>query len=146
MSNTVRIHQRDEHVYDGVATEEIDPGDLVAVVGVDGDDLQFARHDSAGEKTAAYFAREYSHTGMSIEDSYQNGDHIEVLKLVPGDRAYGFLSDEEDVDAGDLLVSAGDGALGEPAAGEEAHAVGIARESVNNSEAGDKTRIDVEVI
>ena len=146
MSNTITIHQRDEHVYDGMASAAVTPGELVELSGFDGDTPTYAPHSGAGAGGGAFFAKEYSHTGMSVDDEYSAGDHMELRKGLTGERYYAFLSVGETVGEGDLLLSDGAGALEEPAAGEEASAICQAYETVDNETGTDPVRIIVEVL
>lgn len=148
MSNTVTLHQRDNHVYDGVADGAVTPGELLERTGTDSDgNPQFAAHSTAAGAAKARFAKEYSHTGMSIDDDYSDGDHMEYRDGIPGDRFNAFLAAGENVSEGDKLVSAGNGAL-QAVTGDGTDAAVIvaeAYEGLDNSGGADPVRIEVEV-
>lgn len=147
MTNTITVHARDSHVYDGVADGAVSPGELVSRTGQDGDIPTYGPHAAAGEFAEPYFAKEYSHTGMSIDDDYQDGDHMELRKGLTGDRYLAYLADGENVSTDDYLVSAGDGSLQAAAAdgSDESGIVAKPAEDLENA-SGSPIRIEVEVV
>ena len=101
-----------------------------------------------GGTAAALFAIEYSHTGMSVDDDYEDGEHLEYRRGLPGDEYLALLDAGEDVTEGDVLVSAGNGALAAAAGDgtEDASVVAEAIESVDNAAGADPVRVEIQVV
>lgn len=146
MSNTIKLHARDNHVYDGEASATVTPGELIEVSGVSGNDLTYQPHSTAGGSAAGHFAVEYSHTGKGVDDDYASGDHMELHKALTGDQVYAWLAAGENVGTGDFLVSAGNGALQAGDGTQDAVHVCKPVESVDNSGGASPVRIKVEVV
>lgn len=91
---------------EALATGAITPGMLLAVAGAN-----VAAHASAGAPNTAAFAREMDIVGGSIDDVYESGDTVLYSEFRKGDMVYALLADGENVGAGNLLESAGDGTL-----------------------------------
>lgn len=102
----------------------------------------FAEVAEATGGARAAFAVENDLVGGSIDDAYAAGDTVQYVVALPGAEVYAWLSDEETVEAGDALESAGDGTLQEH---DEGEIVAYAAEDVANAAAGDPARIIVEV-
>ena len=137
---------------DGVAQEEISPGELVEVQGQVDTGVDDAREvaSQTGEAVPVPFrlALEYSHTGRGIDDDYSADDHMEFRHFKPGEEGYAWLADGENVTEDDLLVSNGDGTF-RAAAGdgsEDAAAIAVPTEAVDNSGGDEAVRIRVEAI
>lgn len=148
MSNTITLHQRDSHVYDGQADGAVTPGELLEQTGVSGDLPTYGAHSGAAEQAAPRFAIEYSHTGMTVDDDYADGDHLELRKGLPGDEFYAFLDAGASVTPGDQLVSAGNGALQAVTGDGSDQGVVVceALETVDNGAGGSPVRIEIEVV
>lgn len=92
---------------EGRAAGAITPGHLVKLNG----DLQLIKQDAAGEQVERAFAIEDALQGKTIDDAYASGDLVRYWLANPGDEVYAWLSDGENVSAGDQLMSNGDGTL-----------------------------------
>lgn len=165
MPETILLHGRDNERKDGEAAAAITPGELLEHAGTNGEgELQFQPHsetpDLNGNGSARpLFAREYSHTGRTIDDDYAAGEHMEYHDGLPGDEVYAFIDAGETVSPGDPLESAGNGALavhtgvttvgdGSGTANETVAddlVVGYAVEAVDNSGGTDPVRVRVEI-
>lgn len=89
------------------ASEAIKPGMLVQLH----TDGTLKKHATAKAATAAAFAREMDIAGGSIDDAYEDSDTVLYSTYRPGDWVYSWLKAGNDVAAGALLESAGDGTL-----------------------------------
>lgn len=137
---------------DGVAQGPIEPGMLVGVTGTQDTGVDNTREVDAqaedGVPVPFRLALEYSHTGLGIEDTYEEDQHLEYRHFKAGEVGYGWLADGETVAEDDLLVSAGDGTF-RAAAGdgsEDAAAIGVATEAVDNDGGTEPERLRVEAI
>lgn len=136
------------------ANGAITPGELLEIVGSDGD-LQ--AHSTADANTAAIVALESNSEEApsgtkQIDHDYDDGDSVRYAYLKPGSLAFMFLDAGENVNEGDFLTSQGNGNLGaesvtvDPTAttAEAVEAAAIAfqaEESVDNSGSTTRTRI-----
>ena len=137
---------------DGVAQAALTPGELVKVTGVSDTGVDDSRdlvvQDGEAVPVPFRVAIEYSHTGRGIDDDYSVDEHAEYRHIKAGERAYCFLADTETVDYDDLLVSDGNGHF-RAAAGdgsEDAAAIAVAAEDVDNETGGAPARIRVEAL
>lgn len=137
---------------DGYANGTITPGEVVKVndmadVGAGRDARELDVQDASAEPVPFRVAIEYSHTGGGIDDDYESDEHMEYYHIRPGERAYCFLADGEDVSVDDALVCDGNGHF-QAAAGdnsEDAAVIAVAAEDLNN-DTGDAARLRVEAI
>lgn len=100
----------DEAIGSGVIT----PGHLLARTSAARNDLGLdtvVKHATLGGAAERMFAIEDALQGNTIDDDYASGDVVRLHHALPGDEIYAFLSDGEDVAAGDNLESNGDGTL-----------------------------------
>lgn len=125
--------------HEATALGDIIPGMLVqrAVGGVQA-------HDDEGEAAAPSFAVEYDLTGLSIDDTYEEGDQVVFKTFTPGSGVYAWLADGVNAAEAALLASNGDGTLKVAAAGE--NVVAQALEAVDNSGEAEPARIRVETL
>jgi len=128
------------------ASGGVTPGDLVEKYGNSDYDV----HGTAGgDSPAPRFARKAGELGETISDDHAAGDWLKVAYCQSGVVINANLADGEDVTAGELLSSNGDGSLrsaedGTAPDGESA-AVARATEALNNT-SGDPSRLKVEVL
>lgn len=152
--STIILHADDRSLdrMDGVATGEIEPGMLVEVTGSVDTGADEAREvgPQSGDAVPVPFrlALEYSHTGGGVDDAYAADEHLEYRHFIGGEVAYGYLAEGENVTEDDLLVSNGDGTFraADGAGGEDAAAIGVATEAVDNSGGAEPVRIRVEAL
>ena len=122
------------HRYEAVAAGTIYPGYLIRITSA----TQVNVHATVGQKCATMFAIEDSMQGNDIDDAYSSGNRIQYVHAQPGDEILAVLKDAQNVSAGGLLESAGDGQLQAYAAdsagaGEPDVPIAIALESLNLS-------------
>lgn len=94
---------------EGTANATITPGMLIEQMSTG----NLRAHATEGGNVIPAFAIEDSMQGNDIDDDYSSGD--EVIYVVPrrGDEIYALIEGGSDIAIGDLLESAGDGALQE---------------------------------
>ena len=137
---------------DGVAQGEIEPGMLVEVTGgVDtGVDTTRELQAQSGDAVPVAFrlAMEYSHTGRGIDDTYEEDEHVEYRHFKAGEEGLAWLADGEEVTEDDLLVSNGDGTFraAEGDGSEDAAAIAVATEAVDNGAGEEPVRLRAEAI
>lgn len=128
----ILVHGRDNHKYDGLANAAVSPGQILTVAGVNGEYPQLA----PGQATVFRVAKEYSHTGMTINDDYASGDHMEYYHAIPGEVYFMPLAAGESVTVDDDLVAdtSGNLRLYDSAGGDTADMkLAKANEAVDNS-------------
>lgn len=103
---------------------------------------RFKVHDTAAGAAATVFARENSMVGKSIDDTYVQNDTVPAWHCRSGDWVYALLDTGQNVAAGALLNSAGDGSLQSGST----NAIARALEAVNNSGGAAHARIRVEIL
>jgi hypothetical protein len=103
---------------------------------------RFKPHDTAAGATSPVFACESSYTGGSIDADYVQHDTVPAWHAQRGDQVYALLDTGQNVAAGALLNSAGDGSLQSGTTNPVARAL----EAVNNSGGSTHARIKVEVL
>lgn len=128
--------------HEATALGTITPGMLVERA-TTGGNFGVQAHSTAGGPANTQFANEYALTGRTIDDDYSTDDQVIFNSYGPGAGIYALLATANDITAGDLLASNGDGAL--KAAGLDEVAVAQALEDLNNT-SGSNSRIRVEVI
>lgn len=152
--STIVLHGDDDSRTrkDGVAQGTVTPGQLVEVQGSTDTGADDARslgaQSGAAVPVPVRVALEYSHTGRGIDDDYSADEHMEYRDLQSGEEAYVFLAAGESVAPDDLLVSDGNGDL-RAAAGdgsEDAAAIMVPTETVDNSGGADPVRLRAEAI
>lgn len=122
---------------EAVAGGTITPGMLLAISGT-----AAVAHASAGGAAQAAFAVENDMVGKGIDDDYVADDNVIYRVFPEGARVYAILASGQNVAAGALLQSAGNGRLS--AAANADNVVAKAVESVNAS--GGAARIRVEIV
>lgn len=85
----------------------IKPGMLLAY----GTDGLLVPHASAGGYAEKMVADIDSLRGLTIDDEYESGDVVFVLRLAPGDVVYGLIDNGVDMDIEDFMSSSGDGSV-----------------------------------
>lgn len=143
-----KIFLTDEYIVDeGEADAAITPGHLIEY---DTTTDLFIPHGTDAGVTQARFARKNPTADTAagtapIDDPYADGDHVWAAIARRGCRVNALVQASENIAIGDVLVSAGDGALREYVSGTDAaHApVAVAREA--GTDASD-FRIEVEVL
>lgn len=129
------------------ASGGVTPGALVAYYG----NADYDVHATAGGTSPApRFARKKGEIGGTITDDHAAGDHIKVAYCGSGVKVNGLLAAGENVGAGELLASGGDGTLvsaedGTSPYGEDA-AVARATVANDNSAGSSAVRLVVEVL
>lgn len=130
---TNRIHAKGTYAYEEYDADEagIYPGHLIKV----NTSNNVIRHDVPEGRNERMFAMEDQHQGKTIDDVYANGDLVACILPNIGSQVIAWLADNEVVNIGDHLVSAGDGTLRLEDAGsgsDNTYIVGVAMESVDN--------------
>lgn len=120
---------------DGLAGEAITPGHLVSGVGT------IVKHATAAAYCARAFALERDELGNGVDTDYASGDTVKVGVFTPGQRVNAFIASGQNITAGALLESAGDGTLRVRASG-----VAIARSLETSGAVTVQTRLIVEVL
>lgn len=124
---------------DGVRREGVAGGTITPGMFISGPDSALVPHDDAGNFAQAAVALEYDLTGRGIDDDYSSGDQVLYSVLKEGSEVYAILADGQDVAAGALLTSNGDGKLKEAAATNFV----VARAKEAKTASGDDERIRV---
>jgi len=114
------------------------PGMLVEDVGG-----TVTAHSTVGGVAVPAFARPNEVVGDGIDTAYADGDTVLYGVAYSGMEVYSYISDGENIAAGDYLESGGNGQFVTVAAG---LALVKALETVNNTAGGAPARMKVEVI
>lgn len=141
---TIALEPRSDRKYDGLASGTVRPGAVVDINGTNGEYHTFTE----GYGDVKRVAIEYSHTGQDINDSYADGDHMELRRALPGESYYMLLSAGESVSAGDRLAADGSGEVRayDGGGGDTVDMIfGEAIEAVDNSGGSSAVFIQVEV-
>ena len=132
-----------------VANAAITPGHLVELMSTD----KVRVHATAGGVAQSAFAVEDELQGRDIDTAYAADAKVQFNVFRKGDVVNALISNGEDIDIGDKLVSAGDGTLKEATADSSAveteeYVVAIAVEAcdMSDSSAADDPRCNVEII
>lgn len=72
---------------------------------------ELQEHSTAGGNAQALFAREADYVGGGIDAVFKEGDTCPYYACNTGDRIYAFATSSQNITAGALLESAGNGAL-----------------------------------
>lgn len=140
-------HVRDEDGEVDAGSGGVTPGELVEFYG----NADYDVHGTAGgTRPEPRFARKKGEVGGEITDAYVAGEGIKVALCPTGVKVYTFLAAGENVAEGELVSSAGNGALrsaedGTAPDGEDA-AVARAAEAVDNGAGTTAVRLEVEVL
>lgn len=131
----ILVHGRDEHKYDGMAGAAVQPGEVLTITGTDGEYPVL----EPGASETLRVAKEYSHTGMTVDDSYSADDHMEYYHLYTGEVAQLHLASGENVSVDDGLVVNSNGYLQAyvSADNDAGEIVAYANEAVDNSSGSD---------
>lgn len=70
-------------------------------------------HNEAGQECQVAVAVENDLVGKGIDDNYANPEQIRYVILGDGERFFGIIDENQNIVAGDLLSSSGDGTLRE---------------------------------
>lgn len=98
--------------HEAIASTAITPGMLVARTGVNADGVDTVGvHSVSGGVANPSFAVEYDLDGRGIDDDYAEGDNVVFRTYTNGSAVYAVLGEGEEVEAGDFLMSGGDGTL-----------------------------------
>lgn len=97
-------------VNDIAASEAISPGHLVLRFNNAGV-VRYKKHDGAGVNAVRAVAREHSMGNKSIADAYAANDLVEVGEGGPGSSWLMIIASGQNIAAGALLESAGNGTL-----------------------------------
>jgi len=89
------------------AAGDISPGHLVE----EDSSGTLVVHATEGGIAMRAFAVEDALQGNTLDDDYEDGDLVSVNMELPTNEVQAFLKAGEDVDIGDILISAGDGTL-----------------------------------
>lgn len=162
--STILLSGEASRQFEGLAADAITPGMLLSIQGANATDGMYTvpgraknvgPHDVAGGP-GDMFACEFTPTGRSIEDDYATGETVIYLSARKGDRVFALLAAGDDVSAGDLLQSNGDGSLTALVAGDGGAdpvtfggtAIAVALEDIDNDPGtgGAAVRIKVEVL
>lgn len=128
--------------HEAQAHAAITPGMLVERATVSGS-FGVQAHATAGGPGNMQFAVENGMVGRGIGDDYAADDQVIFKTYQPGSGVYALLATANDITAGDLLASNGDGSL--KAADLDEVAVAQAMEDLNNT-SGSASRLKVEVV
>jgi hypothetical protein len=119
---------------EGVAGEAITPGALVKGVGT------ILNHATAAGNALPAFALERDEFGDDIDTAYAVGDTVKVGVFHSGQRVNAFIESGQNITAGALMESAGDGSLKVFGSGV---VVGVSRTTTGAVTA--RTRIELEI-
>lgn len=95
-----------------IAAGAITPGHLVKRSSA----TQCVVHATAGGPAERMFACEDALQGKTVDDAYASTNPVSLVRALPGDRINAIIKAGENIAAGDLLVSGGDGTLVERSA------------------------------
>lgn len=123
--------------YEALAGGSVTPGYLVTR----NSDGKIIAHATAGGATEAAFATEAAYIGGGIDDVYEEGDIVRYVVGSAGARVYAFIDTSQNITAGGLLESAGNGTFRALGSG-----VAIARALESVNAVGAPARIRVEVL
>ena len=135
-SNTVLLKQYANARKEAIAIGIITPGDLVMFDSAG----KVLRHGTdKGVNVLKMFALENTLEGEEITDTYAVGDRVKMAFVRTGDEVYAIIQDGEKIAIGDVLVSAGDGALEEYS--DAGTPIAIAKEAVSPSGSDGRCRV-----
>lgn len=120
--NTIKLKKYLDIIEEYTAADTIKPGMLLEF----DSDGKVNAHQVAGGNALPAFALEDEMQGNGIDDEYSADDKVQVWVTQRGEQVYAILKDDENVDEGDFLVSAGNGELQELTAYEDADSLGAA--------------------
>jgi hypothetical protein len=106
MKNTIHLKGMGRHE-ERVSAGVLSPGHLLVVNSTD----KVVVHATEGGVAERLFAKEDALQGKTVSQAYASGDVVSILVAAPGDEVQAILKAGEDVDIGDILISAGDGTL-----------------------------------
>ena len=101
----LKLYQNIVNEYNAGGT--ITPGMLVKISNA----TTVVAHATAGGIGEKMFAIENELLGKTISDNYTSGNKVQTIICNAGDEVLGIIADGQDVEAGELLVSNGDGKL-----------------------------------
>lgn len=119
---------------DWAAVAALTPGHLLELASA----TTCQKHSGAAGQHARLVALERDEMGNDIDDAYAASDAVKVAQCAPGDRAYMYLASGENVAAGAMLESAGNGML---QAVSGTYPVGMALEAVNAASGDARIRV-----
>jgi hypothetical protein len=122
---------------EGVAGGTIKPGQLLQL----NSSGQVVVHATAGGAAERAYAVEDALQGRGINDNYSSGERVSYVLASPGDVVYAWLGSGNNVSAGALLSSAGNGDLRAITSGHVALAVAL--EAVNATSSAQRIRVRV---
>lgn len=105
--NTIKLKNYSDVIEELKAAGTITPGMLVEIKTA----TTVGFHDASGGNALPMFALEDELQGKGIDDNYVVTDQVQLWVPYRGDIVNAILEDGEEVNAGDFLVSAGNGKL-----------------------------------
>lgn len=107
MKKTIKLKKYLDVINEYPAGGAINPGMLVSITATG----TVLANSEAGGVCEKLFALEDELQGRTIDDAFKQGEPIQCWNAVTGEEVYAWLADGEDAQQGDILVSAGNGAL-----------------------------------
>lgn len=104
---TVILKRFNNVQFEAIANEAITPGSLVEVMSTG----KIKNHATAQGNAIPYFVIEDAIMGKTINDNVAKDDLARVMVAGRGDEVYAILAASQTIVVGDLLASAGSGAL-----------------------------------
>lgn len=111
--NTVKVKKYFDIVEEYPAAAALLPGHLIELTSAE----KVQKHANAGQNVFPMFALEDELQGKGITDAFVADDRVQCWIPTRGDIVQAILKDGENVVAGDMLESAGDGTLQKHVAG-----------------------------
>jgi len=108
--NTIYLGGERVQINDLAVSEAVTPGHLVERFNNAGV-IRFRKHTTGGGDTARLVATEQLMVGRGVDDDYAANDLVEVSAGQAGAHFWMFIASGQDIAAGDLLESAGNGTL-----------------------------------
>jgi len=138
--NTIWLGGPRTEINDLAASEVIKPGHLLVRFNNNGV-IRLKKHATAGGAAVKIVATEQSMLNKGVDDTYAANDLVEASEFGPGASAWMFINSGQNISAGGLLESAGDGTLRTLASG-----VALFAALENKNATVSPTRIRVEAV
>lgn len=108
--NTIFLGGPETIVDEFPASEAITPGHLIELYD-DSGTMKWRKHATDSEQVSIAVALEQGHFNKGVDDAYAADDQVVAAYLRAGSTFWGLIASGQDISAGELMQSAGDGTL-----------------------------------